>query len=172
MNRVVGMWGFLSVSLSQFQKLNHHGYVLIKPTISVFPWAYWLVSFFSHFKEQWPVIILLLYLFACSLHLSCSLSSPWILPSLWASVLWTKINSSASRLHKRLAFSHLDSSLAFYELLNSTLCYAVWVGAPKLIIPQPWCLLHRVCYVTKKCIWLFLCSNMCCEICFCWMVRK
>lgn len=92
-----------------------------------------------------------------SLSLSLSRSSHGIFFSQRVCALWTKISSSASCLHKRLVFSHLDSSLTFNELLNSTQCYADWVGAPKLIITQPRCLLQCVHCVTKKCTRLFSC---------------
>ena len=92
-----------------------------------------------------------MFFYLPALHLSPSVSlfpqNPFFSP--WLCAMWTKTNSAASPLHKRPVFSHLNSFPAFYELLNSTLCYTVWVGAPKVIITQPWCLLHCVCCVTK-----------------------
>lgn len=94
--------------------------------------------------------------------LSVSLFSLRIPLSLQVCAFWTEINFSASCLHKRLVFSHPDSSLTFYELLNSTQCYAHWVGAPKLIITQPWCLFHCVCCTTKSVY--ACCSVNTCEV--------
>lgn len=69
-------------------------------------------------------------------------------PSLRVRVLWTRINSSASRLYKRLAFSHLDSSLAFYELLNNifVLCFVTELPHSSSL---KLCLLLCVCFVIE-----------------------
>lgn len=137
---------------SLFSLLSQCLNITICPTLSTSPRTHWHVGFLPKMMKT-PYYSSSISICLLSISLPLSLSSPKIPFSLRVCALWTKTNSSASRLHKRLVFSHLDLSLAFYELLNSTLCYADWVGAPKLIITQRWCLLHCVhCICLSQCV--------------------
>ena len=141
---------------------EYHEYILTESTTSVFPRAHWHVGSIPQITKGLIIVLV----FACSPSLSLCLSvfpqNPFFSP--WLCAMWTKTNSAASPLHKRPVFSHLNSFPAFYELLNSTLCYTVWVGAPKVIITPPWCLLHCVCRVTKAvcvCFHVHTCEGKC-----------